>query len=379
MVSPHSGIVVLVVAIGASLPIICMANDEPRSTKSSTKSTVVFGDEDYPAFVFGEDDYVLFPDGDHVLVGDKELVLEAQVAPNIRVFSNVHAATTEVFRVKDGDVCPEDDKPRQRRKCFKRQWGRSVFGTIMFRLRMYNDDSNPVRTPSFMPKITAQWVGLKSLSDPYKKQARLVGSRVSVAAYDVVLGHYSNGQDGCLFEIEPHEDCRSITAWTDREINTHDGSFSTNYVRLGGYWGWMTIGDDNDVVTQRVGFGVAGEYHPCRGCKDGGWLKEPLRSLYGDNRVKLTFDYVKARVWKFHRLESRIGLDLIVDCPDCRHMYTLTAEIIAQKRSWNGIGYYLRFDNGRDYYNVAFQGFRKRVTVGVAFNLGKFLDFTPRL
>ena len=362
----------LSIGIVATLPSVSIAGDDPPSNTQG----IVFSNDDYPAFVFQEDDYVLFPDGDRLFVGDKDLVLEAQVAPDLRFFSNMDAATERVFGVHEKSDCPKDNKPLDQRKCFRRHWGRSVFGTIMVRMRMYRGDSNPVRTPSFMPKVTTQWVGFKSLSNPYNK-IEPVGSTVSVSAVNLVVGHYSNGQEECLFKLlEPNEDCESITAWTEREINTQDGSFSTNYIRLGKYWGLMTIGDDNDVVTEQKGFRVELEYHPCRGCDGGGWLQEPLRSLYGDTQVKLTFDYAKAQVWKFHRLESRIGINLIVGCPHCKHSYGLTAEVFAQKRSWNGVGYYLRFDNGRDYYNTAFEkGYRKRFVFGLAFNLGKFFSF----
>lgn len=360
--------------IAAAVPPVAIADDD---ASSSSSPHTIFKDSDFPAFVFGENDYVLFPDGDRLFFGDPELVLEAQAAPDFRFLSNIAAATQDIFTLHKGQNCPTDNRPLAQRRCFRRQRGRSVFGTILLRMRMYRNGSNPVRTPSFMPKVTAQWVTFRSLLDPYSDDdIEPVGSTVHVTATTLVGGHYSNGQEGCLFELAPHEKCESVTAWADKTINTHDGSFSTHYVRLGRYWGWMTIGDaTNDVVTKQKGFGLAVEYHPCRGCDGGGWMEQPLRSLYGDVHITAAFDYAKARVWRFQRLETRIGLNLVANCRECEQRYSLTVEVFAQPRWWNGPGYYLRIDNGRDYYNTAFERYRKRVTAGIAFNLGKFFSF----
>ena len=219
------------IAMLATQPTVSVANaDSP----SPTTPPVVFTEDDYPAFVFGRDDYVLLPDGDRVFLGDKALVFEAQVAPDVRLFSNMHAATERVLGMQTGDNCPNDGTPSKDRRCFKRHWGLSAFGTILIRLRMFKQDSNPVKTPSFMPKGTVQFIGFKSLLNPYAPVLDYPRSSVSVKAAIATLGHHSNGQDGCLFVVEDNEPCTSSpNARGERDINTDDGSFSTNYVRFG--------------------------------------------------------------------------------------------------------------------------------------------------
>ena len=253
----------------------------------------------------------MVPDGDRVFIGDKDLVLEAQVAPDVRVFSNMHAATQRVFTPQEGDDCPaDDDEPSEKRRCFKRQWGRSVFGTVMIRLRMFKQDSNPVKTPSFMPKVTFQFVGFKSKLDLNKNSVQYETSAISVRGIRAVLGHHSNGQDGCPFVgLRPNEDCESIGAGTELDVNTEDGSFSTNYLRMGSYWGVLHIGDEHLVVGSQKGLEIALEYHPC-GCSGGGWLKEPIRSRYGDVHLQVTADYSKANLWGFQRFELPSGIQL---------------------------------------------------------------------
>ena len=57
-------------------------------------------------------------------------------------------------------------------------------------------------------------------------------------AVSTTIGHHSNGQDGCLFADEirvPDGECVAALPSQSgpRPINKRDGSFSTNYVRVG--------------------------------------------------------------------------------------------------------------------------------------------------
>ena len=369
-----------------SMAILTIASPSISIASDSSESSATEETSSSSAFVFGADDYVLFPDGDRVLLaGNKDLLVEAQVATDIRVASNLYDTAKDVLTPHEGNDCPHNDKPPAQRKCFKRRWGRSAFGTIMLRLRMFDQPSNPVRTPSFMPKGTVQVVGFKSLIDPDDADdERYVGSDVSVVAISVVAGHHSNGQDGCLFRVTDAQECGSIVS-RRREINTDNGSFSTNYFRVGAHFGRMTIGDDYFTVTKDRGLGIALEHHLHNFLP--GWLEEPLRSLYGTTRLKANARYARANVWKLRRFEVRLGYEYIADLPQmqgatsnngkctCGNRHVFSAEAFMHPESWDGIGYYTRFYQGRDYYNIAFEERIRRVEVGVAFNGAKFFDF----
>ena len=360
-------------------PSISIASDDSESSAAT--------EEAGSAFVFGAGDYVLFPDGGRVLLaGNTDLLVEAQVGTDVRVASNLYATTRDVLTPHEGDDCPHDGKSSAQRRCFKRRWGRSAFGTIMLRMRMFDQPSNPVRTPSFMPKGTVQFVGFKSLMDPYDEGEKYVGSGVSVVAISVVAGHHSNGQDGCLFRVAEDQDCGSVVSEDGRrEINTDNGSFSTNYIRVGTHFGRMTIGDDSFTVTEEKGWGVALEHHPR--CFLPGWLDEPLRSLYGTTRLKANARYARANVWKFRRFEVRLGYEYIADLPEkqssrsnsedctCGDRHVFVVEAFMQQDALNGIGYYARYYQGRDYYNIAFRERIRRLELGVAFNWAKFFRF----
>jgi hypothetical protein len=75
-------------------------------------------------------------------------------------------------------------------------------------MRMYNQESHPVRTPSFMPRVT---FFIQFVEKEHKKR--------DFFSY-VSWMHYSNGQEGDFFNA-------------DSTINTHTGSFYTNWVEGG--------------------------------------------------------------------------------------------------------------------------------------------------
>ena len=79
--------------------------------------------------------------------------------------------------------------------------------TAQVLLRMYQEYSLPVRTPSYIPQLTAY----------YRLSANPNVNSLSLMAR---IAHHSNGQDGSFY-------------LDNGEINTQSGNFSTNYVELG--------------------------------------------------------------------------------------------------------------------------------------------------
>jgi len=74
-------------------------------------------------------------------------------------------------------------------------------------IRMYQEESFPVRTPSYMPQITLYYM-LNEKTDP--RSSGVYGR----------VGHHSNGQDGVFF-------------FDDGSINVKSGNFATNFLELG--------------------------------------------------------------------------------------------------------------------------------------------------
>ena len=319
------------------------------------------------SFVFGPDDYALFPDGDRViLIGGRDLVFETQVAPDVRIYSNLNNVTRQVFE--------RDSKSEG----FRFHWGFSAFGTIMIRLRMFDEPSNPVKTPSFMPKGTIQIVGFRSHADPHKPENEIYkNSLMSMLAFTTVpFGHHSNGQSGCVFaDFNRNEEgvCAPTSGITsdDLQINTKDGSFSTNYIRGGVHYRLMQLDDSDYIVRWQLDTGFSLEYHPCD--YGAGALAEELRSRYGQRRFGLKIGYAHRNVWKLGRLDLRYQREYIGGAGEVDPTHSFS--ILALPKTWSGFGFYGRYYTGRDYYNIGFEERITRVDFGFAFNGAQFFNF----
>ncbi len=126
------------------------------------------------------------------------------------------------------------------------RWGIELSPEVI--MRMYNEESLPVRTPSFMPRIT----GFYQFRESNNGKPDLFGY--------ISLWHHSNGQENNFY----NED--SIT------INTRSGNFSTNSIE-GGFF--MSEPDKrHPFVTRYIKFSSL--YHFAQA--------EELKSIYGDLR-----------------------------------------------------------------------------------------------
>lgn len=84
------------------------------------------------------------------------------------------------------------------------KWGATLSTNIL--LRMYAEESLPVRSPSYMPNVIFY---------------RLIDQNIERNNYLFLkISHHSNGQEGNFFN-------------DDGSLNLFDGSFSTNYLELG--------------------------------------------------------------------------------------------------------------------------------------------------
>jgi len=89
------------------------------------------------------------------------------------------------------------------------RWGIELSPRII--IRMYNSESHPVKTPSFMPRVT------------FFYQLTEIKNRKRDLFMYFSWFHHSNGQDGSYY----NEDSTAI--------NIEDGSFSTNWIEGGVY------------------------------------------------------------------------------------------------------------------------------------------------
>ncbi len=75
-------------------------------------------------------------------------------------------------------------------------WKANVLFTFQFRLRALQDASNPIRSPSYMPRLTGQLMKAYG-GNPGSPNA----GRRNVVGFVGGVGHHSNGGDWCVFAV----------------------------------------------------------------------------------------------------------------------------------------------------------------------------------
>ena len=257
--------------------------------------------------------------------------------------------------------------------------------TPAVRLRMLATTSNPVYAPSFMPRVNFQWLWHNDTG----LQSHVYGQ----------IGHYSNGQTGCLYvwtglDREDSERCvrhatdtraqvpkgtddfvrdyywRSADAEalssTDGDlcdraselprghvaVDVCGGNFSLNYVRIGydmaryGHYGWR--------------WGVSYERRPEQ------WMYGPLRNFYPEWRFGLAAGKSFPKPCARFDVFGNVGLHERASTHTER--MSLEVRAICMFSESRGVGFFARYYNGQDYYNASFLEPLNRVHLGLVIN-----------
>ena len=283
-----------------------------------------------------------------------------------------------------------------------KEFSYSISGTPAVRLRMLRDVSAPVRTPSYMPRVNAQFLWTRGLKDcdpsgpklgcraveaaavqgvvqaagPAAEEARALVAvpRVSIWEAHLIVGHHSNGQDGCLLTTQervPPEtgECAPPGTVTAETINRIDGSFSTNYVRTGINYSRNWLESDLEASREaRAKFEV--EYHPRA------WIDDEIEELYGRTRLIGAAAYATRHV-RFcqRRLEGTASLTWNPGVVETVTEWSTLVQASCFPFRGGGWGFFVRFYRGQDYYNLGFLDEISRVHVGATFNQGGFFSF----
>ena len=209
----------------------------------------------------------------------------------------------------------------------------------------------------------------------------------------IPFGHHSNGQNGCLFleQVRIDGECepQSPAGTGPEDVNLENGSFSTNYIRLGlEYRRLYPDGDDPEdirAVTRRE-WGIGGSIELNPSGYVGGSISDTLRPLYGPTRFRVTADIVAGNwsipVWLLNRVNcGRAWADgsvTFISGGAASVENVFSAEAACLPAGWGGAGLFVRYYRGQDYYNAAFLQNINRVQFGVTFLQGKFLAFPKR-
>jgi hypothetical protein len=240
----------------------------------------------------------------------------------------------------------------------------------MVRIRMLQEHSAPVRTPSYMPKLTYQefFYHARDTSAP----------SVDLVAAQFTLGHHSNGQDGCTFLDQKFQNDECLPRRLDRdaattEVNTLDGSFSTNYVTVGLRFRRTVLGTNNRASFDWT-LGADLERNPMRFLGDGGLAAE-VSYLYGPTRYSVIAGAAK-KVRGCSRLEVLGTAKYIPEAPSTVPKVATTiraACVFSESGGWGVVAGYYR---GQDYYNLNFLQNISAFRLGLTYEQDGFLRFT---
>ncbi|QSQ16936.1 hypothetical protein [Myxococcus landrumensis] len=260
-------------------------------------------------------------------VGDPEsperLLFEGQIAPNL-FFPQLHTG---------GLKAPHGE------------WFLSAVFTPYIRLRLLDLESRPVIPPSYIPKLTFQVAHLRRLKEA---EGRAHNGRGLVLAANFILGHHSNGQNGCFFANQTGVDPHCEPKEGEPPLNEVTGSFSTNFLRgeLHGQYAFSV--DPRLDNAWLVGGGSFLEFNVSLGP---GGITDEQRRVYGDGNAG--FNARVERIWKQHRFRGEVALSMpFGEMPGQRA--TVSAEVAAHPYWGAGFGVFARYLHGQDYYNILF-------------------------
>ncbi len=194
-------------------------------------------------------------------------------------------------------------------------------------IRMFREESMPVRTPSYMPQLAVYY---SLIGKPKLDQYTLFGR----------FGHHSNGQDGDFY-------------LPDGEINLISGNFSTNFIEFG-----IVNNHYNEKLNAVQFYSTSLEVHPP------GWSIEELEGTYSMVRWHNGFSIYKIPLGK-QSDKKRAGISLKAEAMwmfgDINDWQQLSLERLNVNLTFyyhpkflEDIGLFVQVYNGMDYYNIYF-------------------------
>lgn len=297
----------------------------------------------------------------------EDTVFEADIMPHMVGYQNF----TDLIDIGE----------QARRAGGPKRFAISITGTPAVRLRMFDQVSRPVRTPSYMPRGNVQLIWARNLSRVAQAFTRAAGEpfgpaerQVSLWEAHLIVGHHSNGQDGCFFEDETRqgedEECVSVLPVVgERRVNKRDGSFSTNYIRTGINYRRNYL-DDDLWALREWGFRVDVEYHPRA------WMDEVIVDMYGRLRGEVAATIASRELsWCPKRAEATGSIQGIHGHPASVWPVIVKAQFSCFPTRQGGWGLFVRYYGGQDYYNLGLLDNIQRVHVGATFNQSGFFRF----
>ena len=194
-------------------------------------------------------------------------------------------------------------------------------------IRMNNETSFPIRTPSYIPQITFYYL----VGDKRSKKHHVFFGRIA---------HHSNGQNGNYYD-------------ENGEVNLLSGNFATNFMEFG----IINTSSSKKLNAVKI-FKSSIEIHPKR------WMLNEIRGTYSGLRLHNTFSAFKLPKTNLAskkrpnislKVETTWMLDAINNW-DTFNLNRLNAGLTFyyHPKFLEDIGLFIQFYHGTDYYNIYF-------------------------
>jgi hypothetical protein len=217
--------------------------------------------------------------------------------------------------------------------------------TAQIIIRMYNEESLPVRTPSYMPQISVYYL----LGDKYADKKNTIFGK---------LAHHSNGQDGDFYD-------------ENGDINLKSGNFSTNFIELG----YIHTSYSKKLNAVKF-FKTSLEMHPQS------WMFEEIRGMYSGLRWHNTFSAFKIPVGNTDtekRAQISLKLETMIMMDDINEWSTFEPDRFNASLTFyyhpkflEEIGFFVQYYHGMDYYNIYFMHQIDVVRFGIMTDILRF-------
>jgi hypothetical protein len=220
-----------------------------------------------------------------------------------------------------------------------------------FVIRQKSGGSAPVNTPTFNPHLEYTWFDMALENDAVRDQRRSRNPRAQrhgqLLALNVRLGHYSNGQAGCLFNTQVLQQDGTCTGpgGSLGDLNLDNGSFSTNHLDVGGTIALLRYTTEGVEVNRRS-LTASYRFHIPGGI---GGINPELAAVYGRHVFSGIAEF---KTYTKIGTLTLSGQGEVAMRDSARHRQELSAVI-----TWPalfGFGVFARVVGGFDYYNINF-------------------------
>ncbi|NML56783.1 hypothetical protein [Chryseobacterium cheonjiense] len=254
-------------------------------------------------------------------------------------------------------------------------------------IRMYDDNSKPVKTPSY--KISLGFQNIIRLK-PFKNIEN------HFLTYSIESGHYSNGQSKCIFDKNLDDggaDCNKAYSFITNDsklsdiINRESGNFSTNFSEVALNYRVVSLGEDyrpSESISLLIKYN---RFH-----NDllwiipdiGGYTPEDIK-IYGKNRYNFGFTYIKRfsdqnflkEKLKLNHWTTSVNYELI--SKPHKSVNPSRLELNATAYFENNLGIFINGIFGHDDYNYRFVDSGSQIFLGLTYDIFPPVEMNLRL